>query len=408
MPMNMSWWWAGAIGAVRKRHDEHAANAEQPFQSVALVVGSTGIVGTSLVDILPLPDTPGGPWKVYALSRRPLPPWSPPPSPAVTHLSLDLADSTAVAEALEPLTDITHVFYVAWAPHFVEAQNREANSGMLRNVLSVVVPNCPALVHVSLQTGSKHYIGPPESIGKFAIETPFSEDMPRLDYPNFYYDQEDVLFDAVSRGRDGAVSWSVHRPSLIFGFSPRSAMNVVCTLCVYAAICRKERSKLRWPGSLGAWEGFSNASDADLIAEQHIWVAVDPVGKNEAFNCSNGDVYKWKQLWPVLADKFRLEWTGYEGEESRVSLMEAMAGKEAVWAEIVREEGLVATELDQVANWWFVDALFMDKWEFLDTMNKSKEHGFLGFRNTVKSFQTWIDKTMLYKIVPSCRIASAL
>ncbi|WJX41452.1 Delta(4)-3-oxosteroid 5beta-reductase [Trifolium repens] len=31
--------------------------------------------------------------------------------------------------------------------------------------------------------------------------------------------------------------------------------------------------------------------------EQHIWAAVDPYAKNEAFNCSNGDVFRWKQLW---------------------------------------------------------------------------------------------------------------
>uniref|UniRef100_A0A0E0AMB7 PRISE-like Rossmann-fold domain-containing protein n=1 Tax=Oryza glumipatula TaxID=40148 RepID=A0A0E0AMB7_9ORYZ len=182
-------------------------------------------------------------------------------------------------------------------------------------------------------------------------------------------------------------------------------MNAVCSLCVYAAICRKERRELRWPGSLGAWEGFSNASDADLVAEQQIWAAVadadgDAAAKNEAFNCSNGDIYKWKQLWPVLAGKFGVEWAGYEGEERRVGLTAAMAGKEAVWAEIVAEEKLVATELGEVANWWFVDALFMDKWEFIDTMNKSKEHGFLGFRNTVRSFEAWIDKMKLYRIVP--------
>ena len=57
-----------------------------------------------------------------------------------------------------PLTDITHVFYVAWSPRATEAENREANSAMLRNVLSVVVPNCAALAHVSLQTGTKHYL----------------------------------------------------------------------------------------------------------------------------------------------------------------------------------------------------------------------------------------------------------
>jgi len=136
--MSISWWWARAAGEVSKRRGDRAAAASDEslqFQSVALVVGSTGIVGASLVGILPLPDTPGGPWKVYALSRRPLPPWSPPPSPSVAHVQVDLTDAAAVAEALAPLTDITHVFYVAMSWRPTEAQTGETNSAMLRNGL---------------------------------------------------------------------------------------------------------------------------------------------------------------------------------------------------------------------------------------------------------------------------------
>ncbi|KAJ1296638.1 hypothetical protein BS78_01G317500 [Paspalum vaginatum] len=395
----MSWWWTGAIGAVKKRQDEQAAAAEPVYQSVALVVGSTGIVGTSLLDILPLSDTPGGPWKVYAVSRRALPPWSPAPSPAVTHLHLDLADAAAVADALAPLTDITHVFYAAWSAE--PEEGRGANAAMLRNVLSAVVPACPALAHVCLQTGREHYVGPFQALGRAPVpDPPYAEDMPRLDCPNVHYDMEDVLFREVAAARGGAVTWSVHRPTTVFGYSPRSAKNVVGSLCVYAAVCRKEGAALRWPGSRAAWEGFSDASDADLVAEHQIWAAVDPFAKNEAFNCSNGDVFKWKQLWPVLADHFGVEWAGYEGEDSRFRLEEAMAGKEAVWAEIVRENELIATELDEITNWWFVDAVLGYDKEHLDTMNKSKEHGFLGFRNTVNSFNTWIEKLKVFKIVP--------
>ncbi|PUZ40557.1 hypothetical protein GQ55_9G433500 [Panicum hallii var. hallii] len=395
----MSWWWAGAVGAAWKRRGDRAASSESfQFQSVALVVGSTGIVGTSLVDILPMPDTPGGPWKVYALSRRPPPPWFPPPSPSVTHIQVDLTDYSAAAEALAPLTDITHVFYVAlsWRP--TEAQSRETNSAMLRNVLSVVVSSCPRLAHVSLQTGTKHYFGRLGSKTR-VHDPPYTEDMPRLDIPVFYYDQEDILFDTVAR----RAGWSVHRPNLIFGFSPRSEANVVCSLCVYAAICHKEGVKLRWPGSRAAWEGFNNGSDADLIAQQHIWAAVDPMAKNEAFNCSNGDVYRWKLLWPVLAGRFGLEWAGYEGEENRFQVAEAMVGKEAVWAAIITENELVETEVNEVASWWVIDAVadqFGLDLEILDSMNKSKEHGFLDFRDTVKSFNTWIDRLKAQKIVP--------
>ena len=62
--------------------------------------------------LAPRPDTPGGPWKVYMLSRRQPLPWSS-SSPAVTHVHADLTDAAAAAKALAPLTDVTHIFYAA-------------------------------------------------------------------------------------------------------------------------------------------------------------------------------------------------------------------------------------------------------------------------------------------------------
>ncbi|KAH7652458.1 Delta(4)-3-oxosteroid 5-beta-reductase protein [Dioscorea alata] len=379
----MSWWWAGAIGAAKKKIDEESSDAAGKYQSVGLVVGVTGIVGNSLAEILPLSDTPGGPWKVYGVSRRPLCSWSPTPVPAFEHIQCDISNPDDALAKLSPLTDITHVFYVSWSAHPTEAENREANSAMLRNVLAAVLPNAPNLQHICLQTGRKHYVGSFEALFKVEFpEPPFTEEMPRLNCPNFYYDLEDILFDELSK-RDGAVSWSVHRPTTIFGFSPYSLMNIVGALCAYAAICKHEGSLLRWPGSRMTWEGF-----------------IDPFAKNEAFNCSNGDVFKWKQLWRILAEQFGVDFVGYEGEENRVKLEEMMKGKEGVWDEIVAKYELAPTKLNDVAQWWFVDAILGVEIEHLDCMNKSKEHGFLGFRNTITSFHSWIDKMKAYKIVP--------
>ncbi|CAD6213689.1 unnamed protein product [Miscanthus lutarioriparius] len=303
--MSLSWWWARSIGAVRERKDDElAAVPQHSFQSVALVVGSTGIVGTSLIDILSLPETPGGSWKVYALSRRPPPPWSLPSSSSLTHIHVHLTDSAAVADALAPLTDITHVFYVAWSPRATEAENREANSAMLRNVLSVVVPNCPGLAHVSLQTGTKHYLGWDPSSSS-ARCPPRTHPTPRTCHA---------------------------------GTAPTSTTT------------KRTSSSPRSPGAAAP-----------------------------------------------------LEWTGYDGEEKQFKVSEAMAGKEAVWAEIVRENQLVETHLHDVADWWLMDVVvygYGNNWKLLDSMNKSKEHGFLGFRDTLKSYNTWIDKMKAYKIVP--------
>ncbi|CAD5183674.1 unnamed protein product [Musa acuminata subsp. malaccensis] len=409
----MSWWWAGAIGAAKKKTTGDDADAPAArYQSVALVVGATGIVGSSLYDILPLADTPGGPWKVYGVSRRPPRPSLLSPNIAdgvglpVVHVPCDVADPADALAKLSPLGDVTHIFYAAWCRRSTAAETRATNAAMLRNVLDAVLPAAPNLQHVCLQTGRNHYLGPYGPAGGVVAEVgprhdpphdpPFPENTPRLAIPNFYYELEDVLLEELAK-KERAVTWSVHRPTTIFGFSPCSLMNLVCSLCVYASICRKEGVPLRWFGSEEAWYGFSDASDADLVAEHQIWAAVDPYAKNEAFNCSNGDVFKWKHLWPVLAEQFGVPAVGYTGYDGRFKLEDAMKGKEAVWEDIVRENELVPTALDEVGHWWYADAVLGLEFEHLDNMNKSKEHGFLGFRNSVTSFNTWIDKLRAYK-----------
>ncbi|KAF8404927.1 hypothetical protein HHK36_009822 [Tetracentron sinense] len=366
------------------------------YQSVGLVIGVTGIVGNSLAEILPLPDTPAGPWKVYGVARRPQPSWNS-DHPLLQYIQCDISDSDDTLTKLSPLSDVTHLFYVTWTSRPTEPQNCDANASMFRNVLRAVIPNAPNLQHICLQTGRKHYLGPFESLGKIqAHDPPFHEDLPRLENPNFYYNLEDILFDEVEK-KEG-LTWSIHRPGTIFGFSPYSMMNIIGTLCVYAAICKHEGVPLRFPGNRAAWDGYSDASDADLIAEHQIWASVDPYAKNEAFNCSNGDVFKWKHLWKVLGEQFEVECA--EFEEEGLSLEEMMKNKGEVWDEIVREKELLPTKLEEVGVWWFVDLVLGFKDSHLDSMNKSKEHGFLGFRNSNSSFISWIDKMKGFKIVP--------
>ncbi|KAJ0026274.1 hypothetical protein Pint_08678 [Pistacia integerrima] len=389
----MSWWWAGAIGAAKKKFDED--EPPRSFPSVGLIVGVTGIVGNSLAEILPLSDTPGGPWKVYGVARRPRPNWN--ADHAVEYIQCDISDPEDTRTKLSQLTDVTHIFYVSWTNRSSEAENCAVNGSMFRNVLDAIIPNAPNLRHICLQTGTKHYKGPFEAYGKVEPhDPPFTEDLPRLDVPNFYYTQEDILFEEVEKKED--LTWSVHRPDVIFGFSPYSLMNIIGSLCVYAAICKHEGVPLRFPGTKAAWECYSIASDADLIAEHQIWAAVDPYARNEVFNCNNGDVFKWKHLWKVLAEQFGIEEYGFE-EGERVKLEEIMKGKEAVWEEIVNENQLQHTKLEEVSGWWFVDLMLSGEAQ-LACMNKSKEHGFLGFRNSKNSFLTWIDKVKGYKIVP--------
>eukprot|EP01018_Ginkgo_biloba_P021185 Gb_19216 [translate_table: standard] len=106
------------------------------------------------------------------------------------------------------------------------------------------------------------------------------------------------------------------------GCSTKSVENLASTLIVYATICKHEEKPLRFSTNRSSWEQLTNA---ELVAEQLIWVVSDPHGKNQAFNYTNGNVFRWKRLWKILAKKFELEGEEYRGEG--FSMLEAIKEK---------------------------------------------------------------------------------
>ncbi|EXF43104.1 NAD-dependent epimerase/dehydratase [Pseudomonas sp. BAY1663] len=185
----------------------------------ALVVGSSGIVGSALSRLLASEG-----WSVAGLARRPG------ADSDVTPISADLLDPAALTSALSTVAP-THLFLTTWARQASEAENIRVNAQMVRNVLDAVRAS-DTVRHVALVTGLKHYLGPFEAYGKGTLpQTPFREEQGRLDVENFYYAQEDELFAAAAR--DG-ITWSVHRPHTVTGVAVGNAMNMATTLAVYA------------------------------------------------------------------------------------------------------------------------------------------------------------------------------
>ncbi|XP_006339461.1 3-oxo-Delta(4,5)-steroid 5-beta-reductase-like [Solanum tuberosum] len=396
----MNWWLSRSINNALQKNVEYRGTHEISYQNVGLIIGVTGVVGNSLAGTLSSTDTPGGPWKVYGVSRRGTPVCS---IAKVTYIQCDVSKATDVQAKLSTLKDVTHIFWVTLAFDLSTAKSCEINGAMFRNVLTCVIPNAPNLRHICLQTGGMHYMGIHKSIdGELHVtshDPPFNEDMKRLEnIHNFYYTLEDVLFDEVSR--KPSLTWSVHRPDLIFGFSPYSSLNIIGTLCVYATICKFIRIPMKFPGTEAVWDSFSNASDANLVAEHQIWAAMCPQGKNRAFNITNGDVFKWKHLWKVLAEEIGVEYVGFDATEKIISLSEMMKDKGPVWDKIVRDNKLISTKLEEVGLWDFADMLLGGGTCRLSSINRSKENGFIGFRNSINSFIFWIHKAKHNRLIP--------
>lgn len=235
----------------------------------ALIAGVGGIVGNNLARHLV-----GRGWTVAGLARRP------PEIAGVTPVAADLLDPAALARALDGQAP-THVFLATWLRQATEAENIRVNAAMVRNLLDALRP-ATSLRHVALVTGLKHYLGPFEAYGKGSLPpTPFREELPRLPVENFYYAQEDAVFEAAAR--DG-FTWSVHRPHTIVGYALGNAMNMGVTLAVYATLCRETGRPFRFPGSAAQWNGLTDVTDARLLARHLEWAAVTEAAHNEAFN----------------------------------------------------------------------------------------------------------------------------
>ncbi|WP_375434897.1 SDR family oxidoreductase [uncultured Hymenobacter sp.] len=352
---------------------------------IALIVGASGIVGSNLAR-----ELLANGWTTYGLARSP---------------KTDLAGLRPVAaDLLRPehlqtaLTDVTptHVFLTSWMRQETEAENIRVNGGMVRNLLSALSPK-HSMQHVALVTGLKHYLGPFDAYarGGSLPPTPLREEQPRLDLENFYYAQEDEVFAAAARDH---FSWSIHRPHTIIGQAVGNLMNMGTTLAVYASLCKETGQPFRWPGSAAQWHGLSDVTDARVLAKQLAWAATTEAARNQAFNITNGDYFRWSWLWPQLAAWFGVEWVGFDGI---VHPLEAeLAGAADAWHDLAARHHLAVADLSQLASPWHTDLDLGRPIEVMTDMSKSRQLGFTVYQRTEESFFDLFAQLRADRLIP--------
>jgi nucleoside-diphosphate-sugar epimerase len=226
-------------------------------------------------------------------------------------------------------------------------------------------------------------------------ETPFREEQGRKPVDNFYYEQEDRLFAAAARG---GYSWSVHRPHTVIGYEVGNAMNMGLTLAVYATLCKESGAPFVFPGSATQWNGLTDMTDARLLAAHLVWAATSTAGANEDFNVVNGDVFRWKWLWPKLAEYFGIEAAPFDG------IVQPLEGRmddaPRAWTEIAARHGLAEGDIGKLASWWHTDADLGRPMEVLADMTKSRKAGFLAYQSTPDAFFDLFERLKAERIVP--------
>ena len=321
----------------------------------ALITGATGVVGRNLAKhLLSLPD-----WQVICVSRR-----KPDLEGDYHYIALDLLDPIASAEKLSVLGDVTHIFACAYVERPTWSELVEPNLALLVNAVEPIARSAKNLQHVHIVQGTKWYgchLGP--------FKTPAKETDPRHTPPNFYYDQHDWI---VERQRGQAWTWSTCRPHAICGFSVGSPMNLTLVIAVYAAISKELGLPLYFPGTPGNFQALYQCTDTHHLAEAMTWMSTTLECANQPFNITNGDVFRWQNFWPRVAQFFGME----AGPIRTIKLTQFMADKGPVWDRIVKKYGLAPYRFEQIAAWPFGDFVFTPEYDMISDMGKARRYGF--------------------------------
>jgi nucleoside-diphosphate-sugar epimerase len=248
---------------------------------IALVTGSSGFIGSHLVDAL---ITRGATVRVLARAGAA----AGEPDPRTTRWTVDLLDDRSVRET--PAWDgVTHVFHLAGVTkRRTLAQFRSGNVVPTANLLAAAVArggvSPPRMVFVSSQAAG----GPASS-----PDRPVREDDPPL--PIEGYGQSKLEAERATLRYDGELPVTIIRPAAVYGPRDRDflrAFRLAARSIAIHAVPRQNR--------------FSIVHVADLV-DALLRAAERPQAVGRTYNVANDAPVSWQELYAEIAAAASLE-----------------------------------------------------------------------------------------------------
>lgn len=345
----------------------------------ALVAGASGMIGRGTAQALGHHGA-----HVTGLARH-----------AVTGLNtvcVDLKDREATFQAIaEEASETTHLFYAALAPHPNLSDEAKQNASMLHNLLTALQKANAPLERVIIYQGFKIYgVHLPGAI----IPTPARENDASHMPPNLYQAQEETLIQQAS---NAPWDYVVLRPDLVVdGNVYGNPMNIALTVGVFAELSRALKIPMRFPGTDAAYRVLMQFTDADLLGRASVWAATTPEAGGEAFNVTNGDVFRWERIWTDVANHLGLE----TAPPIPLKLTKHMADKGEIWQRLAERHSLVEPNLDKLVGWAFGDMLFMTETDIISDVNKLRRFGFTETADARQTLLTAIDQFKAKRVIP--------
>jgi nucleoside-diphosphate-sugar epimerase len=311
------------------------------------------------------------------------------------HISLDLADADACSSRLGRLNEVTHLFYCGNAP------DSATRLRLMENVLDAVERASPGLENVHLMQGTKYYgchLGP--------FKVPARETDPRVPGADFYYSEEDRVR---ARARGKRWTWTAVRPHSVCGYARGNPLNLAMALAIYASLKRAAGEPLAFPATPACFEARFNVVDSELLARAAIWCSTTPACGGQAFNVNNGDVFRWKDIWPALAAFFQLDAAGPQAKR----MPEYLAGHAGTWRQLTQAHGLAPFPYERIAAWAQGDyrapnSRFACEYDVVSDLTRARSHGFGETVDTTRMFLRLFERLRAERAIPDLRAERAV
>jgi len=79
-------------------------------------------------------------------------------------------------------------------------------------------------------------------------------------------------------------------------------MNFAVTIALYATIQKELGQPLLFPGNEKSWNRISDHSTASNNADFQLWSVLNDKIQHEIFNIANGDLVRFRDLWPKIEE----------------------------------------------------------------------------------------------------------
>ena len=145
-------------------------------------------------------------------------------------------------------------------------------------------------------------------------------------------------------------------------------MDLGMVISVYRTVFKALGLSLRHPDSTANANAPYQFTATEHLAKSVVWMSAPDECAEQSFNITNGDVFRWIYIWPVIADYFEMD----RAQPQRLDMKQTMADKVGLLTELVVGHGLRKAPYAELISGGYGNFIFTPYYDSISSMTKAR------------------------------------